>query len=389
MTHGEAAHERGTHNMFTGYRPRPRSSSLASAPSSRTSRARATTCRPTSACRTCRMTFAGTGYMSSAYGPFSLGGDPADKGFTVRDLNHAQRRRRQALRPPPQPAGHGGRAFPHAGEVRLPRRDGQLLPGGLRAHQFSRRPARPSTSPPSPTACRDEYGRNDRRSAHADGPPPRRGRRALRLHDLRRLGHPRQHPGRHHTASCRTSTRPSPRSSPISTSAACSTRRSSWSRPSSAARRRSTATLAATTGRAFSPSSSPAVGSSAGTSTARPTRPAPNPTEDPLTVENMATTVYHQLGIAPEKKLDRAGEPPDRHRPQWHCRFRAAGLSSASATSTAATPGNRIGGGSASPAECGAHCSGPKIDSITPLRRKATRSRSSGGEEACARAAPA
>ena len=23
MTHGEAAHERGTHNMFTGYRPSP------------------------------------------------------------------------------------------------------------------------------------------------------------------------------------------------------------------------------------------------------------------------------------------------------------------------------------------------------------------------------
>ena len=28
----------------------------------------------------------GTGYMSSAFGPFALGSDPADKGFTVRDL---------------------------------------------------------------------------------------------------------------------------------------------------------------------------------------------------------------------------------------------------------------------------------------------------------------
>jgi hypothetical protein len=28
----------------------------------------------------------GTGYMSSAYGPFALGSDPADKNFTVRDL---------------------------------------------------------------------------------------------------------------------------------------------------------------------------------------------------------------------------------------------------------------------------------------------------------------
>ncbi|MFO0946335.1 MAG: DUF1501 domain-containing protein [Planctomycetota bacterium] len=26
MTHGEAAYERGTHNMFTGYKPSPRSS---------------------------------------------------------------------------------------------------------------------------------------------------------------------------------------------------------------------------------------------------------------------------------------------------------------------------------------------------------------------------
>jgi len=31
--------------------------------------------------------FAGTGYLGSAYGPFSLGGDPADKNFKVRDLN--------------------------------------------------------------------------------------------------------------------------------------------------------------------------------------------------------------------------------------------------------------------------------------------------------------
>lgn len=30
MTHGEAAHERGTHNMFTGYRPSPAPESPAS-----------------------------------------------------------------------------------------------------------------------------------------------------------------------------------------------------------------------------------------------------------------------------------------------------------------------------------------------------------------------
>ncbi len=31
--------------------------------------------------------YAGTGYLSSSFGPFSLGADPASKGFTVRDLN--------------------------------------------------------------------------------------------------------------------------------------------------------------------------------------------------------------------------------------------------------------------------------------------------------------
>jgi len=31
--------------------------------------------------------FAGTGYLGSAYGPFSLGGDPGNKEFKVRDLN--------------------------------------------------------------------------------------------------------------------------------------------------------------------------------------------------------------------------------------------------------------------------------------------------------------
>jgi uncharacterized protein (DUF1501 family) len=31
--------------------------------------------------------FAGTGYLSSSFGPFSLGSDPANQNFTVRDLN--------------------------------------------------------------------------------------------------------------------------------------------------------------------------------------------------------------------------------------------------------------------------------------------------------------
>ena len=35
----------------------------------------------------CRTIYAGTGYLSSAFSPFSLGSDPADGGFQVQDLN--------------------------------------------------------------------------------------------------------------------------------------------------------------------------------------------------------------------------------------------------------------------------------------------------------------
>ena len=87
MSHGEAAHERGTHNMFTGYRPSP----AIQYPKPRQHREPRTwapgpTCRPTSACPNMPNPFAGTGYLSSSYGPFSLGADPAQGGFRVRDL---------------------------------------------------------------------------------------------------------------------------------------------------------------------------------------------------------------------------------------------------------------------------------------------------------------
>ena len=78
MTHGEAAHERGVHNMFTGYRPEPGDQpSRASVAWSHTSLARATTCHPTSPIPSVANEHAGSGYLSSAYGPFSLGNDPA------------------------------------------------------------------------------------------------------------------------------------------------------------------------------------------------------------------------------------------------------------------------------------------------------------------------
>ena len=87
MSHGEAAHERGTHNMFTGYRPSPAlifpsMGSVVSHEYGPRNNLPPYVCIPDQPNE-----FAGTGYLSSSYGPFSLGADPAAQGFTVRDLN--------------------------------------------------------------------------------------------------------------------------------------------------------------------------------------------------------------------------------------------------------------------------------------------------------------
>jgi len=87
MTHGEAAHERGTHNMFTGYRPSPAlkfpsMGSIVAHEFGPRNNLPPYVCIPN-----LPNEFAGTGYLSSSYAGFSLGSDPADGGFTVRDLN--------------------------------------------------------------------------------------------------------------------------------------------------------------------------------------------------------------------------------------------------------------------------------------------------------------
>jgi hypothetical protein len=86
MTHGEAAHERGTHNMFTGYRPSPaiQFPSIGSVVSEEFGPRR--NMPPYVCVPTMPNPYAGSGYLSSAYGPFSLGADPAQGNFTVRDL---------------------------------------------------------------------------------------------------------------------------------------------------------------------------------------------------------------------------------------------------------------------------------------------------------------
>ncbi len=86
MTHGEAAHERGTHNMFTGYRPSP-ALSFPSMGSVVTHEFGPRNSMPQYVCIPNQPNeFAGTGYLSSSFAPFSLGSDPASSSFTVRDL---------------------------------------------------------------------------------------------------------------------------------------------------------------------------------------------------------------------------------------------------------------------------------------------------------------
>lgn len=87
LTHGEAAHERGSHNMFTGFKPSPAITypSMGSVVSHRYG--------PRNdmpayiAVPNADIVDMGTGYLSSAYGAFSVGGEPQDPNFRVRDLN--------------------------------------------------------------------------------------------------------------------------------------------------------------------------------------------------------------------------------------------------------------------------------------------------------------
>ncbi len=87
MSHGEAAHERGTHNMYTGYRPSPALKypsigTIISQQFGPRNNLPPYVCIPNQPNE-----FAGTGYLSSSFAPFSLGSDPANSGFKVRDLN--------------------------------------------------------------------------------------------------------------------------------------------------------------------------------------------------------------------------------------------------------------------------------------------------------------
>ncbi|MBM3288665.1 MAG: DUF1501 domain-containing protein [Candidatus Hydrogenedentes bacterium] len=86
VTHGEAAHERGTHNMMTGFKPSPAIvypaiGSVVSHEFGPRNDLPAYIAVPDAS-----TLFMGTGYLSSAYGAFAVGGEPVNAGFQVRDL---------------------------------------------------------------------------------------------------------------------------------------------------------------------------------------------------------------------------------------------------------------------------------------------------------------
>ncbi len=86
MTHGEAAHERGTHNMFTGYRPSPALQYPSMGSVVAHEYGPKNNLPPYVAVPSIPNVYAGTGYLSSSYSPFSLGADPASGNFRVQDL---------------------------------------------------------------------------------------------------------------------------------------------------------------------------------------------------------------------------------------------------------------------------------------------------------------
>ena len=87
MTHGETAHERGTNNMFTGWRPSPalRYPSLGSVVSHELGVKN--NLPPYVTVPNSPNEFAGSGYLSHSFSSFSVGGNPEGSNFQVRDLN--------------------------------------------------------------------------------------------------------------------------------------------------------------------------------------------------------------------------------------------------------------------------------------------------------------
>lgn len=158
MSHGEAAHERGTHNMLTGWRPSPALvyPSLGSVVAHELGGQRALppyVCVPN-----VPDPFAGSGFLSSSYAPFALGSNPASDRFKVRDLDAPVEGERLARRQRMQQ--HVGRGFAEASDVDAVRamdafyeRAAELLASedAKRAFRIDEEPAQ----------LRDRYGRHN------------------------------------------------------------------------------------------------------------------------------------------------------------------------------------------------------------------------------------
>lgn len=87
MAHGEAAHERGTHNMFTGYKPSPALEYPAMGSVVAHELGPRNNLPPYVCVPSVPNEFANSGYLSSAFGPFAIGSEPSRGDFEVRDLN--------------------------------------------------------------------------------------------------------------------------------------------------------------------------------------------------------------------------------------------------------------------------------------------------------------
>ena len=162
-----------------------------------------------------------------------------------------------------------------------------------------------------PAALRDEYGRNAAGQRHADGPPAGRGRRAVRLADLRRLGHAHRHRRRHAAARC----------PPFDQAFAALITDLERTRPArqdagdGLQRVRPHAEDQRTAGRDHWPKVFSVVLAGGGIKkgldlrhVGRDRQRAGATTRS--TVEDLATTVYHQLGIDADKELMAPGDRP-------------------------------------------------------------------------------
>ena len=159
MTHGEADHGRGTHNMFTGWRPSPAVQypsigSIVSHELGPRNDLPPYVCVPTQPNE-----YAGTGFLGSAYGPFSLGADPANGAIQGPRFEPAPGRGRRPFCRTAGNARGGGFAFQFAGKIRCARRHGCFLSARLRDDEF-RPGAGRVRSEAGTRQLRDEYGRN-------------------------------------------------------------------------------------------------------------------------------------------------------------------------------------------------------------------------------------